>query len=128
MITENYPESKRMEDLLSALGKSANSLAKDLEYTPGTIYHILNGINTISEGMRKRILNKYPNVNNEFLLKGSLPVLLSGDSLEKQSIRLGIAPQPSDDFLILKRFATMPQDLRRVEDKLNQIIKHLGIE
>lgn len=127
--TKNYPDSKKMEDLLNALGKTANLLANDLEYSShATIYHVINGINNMSDGMRQRIVKKFPNVNMEFLKSGQLPILLTGSAIEEQANIMGIKIERDVDFLMFKKFISVPANLQEINAKLDKILKHLDLE
>ena len=75
---ENYKkmkDSQIMIKLLDSIRFSANKLSKRLNVTPSAIYHIMNGINSISDDMANKIALEFPEVNYLFLKKGEEPIL-----------------------------------------------------
>lgn len=71
-------DSEIMKQVLSALRYSGLAFAKKLEYSSaGTIHHILNGKNRISDDLVNNIIKHFPEVNYWFLKKGQSPVILN---------------------------------------------------
>lgn len=113
-------DSKKMSMLLESLGETANSLAKKLGYrSHQTIYHILNGVNGISNELGDNIIKKFPNVNKRFITHDETPVLLDERSAQKQIKLLNLVDKESTEFLEFKRTKSIPDQLDRIED--NQI-------
>ena len=83
-------DSKIMSDLIEALGVTANSLAKSIDVTPGTIYHVLNDLNKISINLSLRIIKEFPQVNYNYLTEGELPILNEQKKITSMENILGV--------------------------------------
>lgn len=79
--TEKLDEKKLSAEViakvLEALNTSANAFAKKLNVTPGSIYHIINGLNVLSNQMIEKIIHAYPSVSYNFLKHMEGDVLLN---------------------------------------------------
>lgn len=117
-------DSEKMKELLNALNMSAHSLSVKLEYkSPASVYHVLNGVNTMSNGMARRIVDYIPNVNLEFLKNAKLPVILSGNELEMQMNVLNKTDEnKTSEFYMFKRLMEVPSRLDNIEKMLQEII------
>ena len=79
------PDSERLQVIIDSLHISANKLAKLLNYkSPASIYHVLDGINSISGGMAERMVKKFPQVNYLYLRTGEGKPILDSKA-EKQA-------------------------------------------
>ncbi|MRX65097.1 helix-turn-helix domain-containing protein [Maribacter luteus] len=120
-------DSKKMEDLLQALGISANYLAEKVGTSHGAIYHIKNGVNNISNGMIERIIKAFPNVNHKYLKYDHLPILLNDNEVKEQMELLNIKPKNDVTLNTIQRYLETPNQLDRIEQKLNLLLKQSGI-
>lgn len=125
-----YPskDSRKMEDLLNALGVSANYLAEKVGTSHGAIYHIKNGVNNMSNGMIDRIIKAFPNVNHKYLKYDHLPILLNDSEVKEQMEILNIKQEGNVMLSTIERYLETPNQLDRIEEKLNLLLKHSGIE
>ena len=124
---DTVKDSRTMEDLLNALGISANYLSKKVGVSHGAIFHIKNGVNYLSNEMIDKILQVYPNVNHKFLKHRELPILLSEREAQTQMEMLNI---PSNQLISvgdLGKFIRMPDQLDRIEEKLNMIMDNMKL-
>lgn len=138
MHTENsndlIKDSRIMEDLLNALGISANYLSKKVGVSHGAIFHIKNGVNYLSNEMIDKIIKVYPNVNYQFLKHKELPVLLSEREIQTQMEMLNLPSNQSVSFTSISKFIGMPDKvegfevtLDRIEEKLDIILANMGL-
>lgn len=103
--------------LLDELNETANSFSIKLNYnSPSSIYHIINGINGISEGFILRVITQYPNVNYSFLKNGEYPILLPNKEL----------PEHKNSLSSKIGYDDLPQILKNIELLLIQINKKIG--
>ena len=115
-----------LEEVLNSLDHNPNSFNKKLEYnSASTIPHVLKGRNTLSRGIKERIVRTFPNVNMNFLKFGHLPVLLTGGDLQAQANLLNIpmAKIKGPPALIdLNKIAVIPEQLDRIENMLKKLL------
>ena len=115
----NLTDSKRLQGLLDALSISAHKLSLELEYkAPASIYHVIEGLNTLSSGMRDRIISRYPNVNPEYLKHGELPILLSRSQVAEQSEKYNINNKEVILVETIKSMLKIPEKLDRIIELL----------
>lgn len=104
-------EAERLQIIIDSLGLNAHSFSQELELkSSGTIYHILNGINGISYGMKMKILKKFPKLNIDFIDTG-----LGNVFKEKQ--------ETNKNDLSFSELFEMPNQLQRIENKLDTLLK-----
>lgn len=109
-------DSEKIQRVINALGLTAYSLSIRLNYSsPQTVYHIVNGVNSLSHSFTDRLLNKFPNVNTVFLREGKGEVLLTGEALKNQLNLLNI----SEDYLNSNEFLGLKIKEVTVEEKKN---------
>ncbi|MEX0312653.1 MAG: hypothetical protein AB3N18_00635 [Allomuricauda sp.] len=119
---ENLTDSQKLEMVIDALGINKNKLAKSVGLNnPGAIYAIVAGRNNLSKGMMKRIIQAYPNVSYNFMMGAELPVLLDQQQTQAQMNVLNVVPQ-SSDFQMLRRIMDIPDQLDRIESKLDKLL------
>jgi len=115
-----------LEEVLNALDYNPNSLNTKLDYnSPSTIPHVLKGRNSLSRGIKERIVNTFPNVNMNFLKFGHLPVLLTGGDLQAQANLLNIALPKSEippALIDFNKISVIPEQLNRIEVMLNKLL------
>ena len=78
-------DSEKLKNVLNCLKTSANAFSIKLKYrSPGTIYHVLRGVNNLSEAMIEKIIFHYPQVNYNYLKKGEGEILLPEEEQRNQ--------------------------------------------
>ena len=88
MIMETN-DKKRIEDLLSELKHTKYSLSIALGYANGSVLNnIHNGRNGISAGLARKITNKYPEINYEWILTGKGTMLIKPKETPVDSLLL----------------------------------------
>lgn len=120
----NLSDAEKLDTIIKSLSMTANSFATKLEYSSsGSVYHVLNGKNNFSDGMRYRILEYFPQINANFMSDGELPVILTGPELQAQMNLLGVKSEKSKlEGLGLERFLEIPQRLERIEKLLEILV------
>ena len=119
-------DSQKILDVINALDTSAHAFAIKMKYkSHSSVDHVIKGRNSLSEGMMDRIVKTFPNVNYNFLKKGELPVLLSSNEIQAQMNMLNIVSNDTNELYKIKRIMEVPEQLDRIEGKLNQL---LGME
>ena len=63
-------ERERIEKLIETLGLSARQFAVEIRVQPGTISNMMSGRNNPSLDVMKRIMERYPTLNPEWLIAG----------------------------------------------------------
>lgn len=122
-------DSQIIKDLISALGTNSNKLSKDLGYKSHmTIYLITRGTNNMSRGLMERIIMKFPNVNYNYLCSGEGSVLLNKVETQAQMNLFNIPSEDNSLQSFLKGFSNSPDQLSRIESKLDEIIETLASE
>jgi len=116
--TKKLTDSEIMSSLLEKLRYSANSFAKELGLTPSSIYHIVNGKNTISDNLCTRITTKFPEVNFLYLKRGEEPMFINSSLSRTQYNILG-------DKKTTWSFDSIPKTLKNIENLLTEILEKL---
>ncbi len=80
MMTDNYANVKSVQERLRKVFESLNisiyQIAKELDENSSKFYNILNGRANPSYDTISALLEHYPQVSAEYLLRGKLPVIL----------------------------------------------------
>ncbi len=98
--------------VLEALGLTANAFSVKLKYkSPATIYHILNGVNNISDGFIVRVINEFPNINYSFMKIGEGDVILEGDSKKNQANLFNVNIEENKQFSPGLEWINIPEKL-----------------
>lgn len=63
-------DAERLKYLIEKLMLTPNSFAREIGATPDTLYNILKKGAPITTRLAKRIIDTYPNINIDWLLKG----------------------------------------------------------
>jgi len=63
-------EKERIEQIMQALNLSGRQFAEQIRVRPGTISNMMTGRNNPSYDVIKRILDRYPTLNPEWLILG----------------------------------------------------------
>jgi len=79
---QDVPESihVRLKQVFEALGLTAYQAAKELEENSSKFYNILNGRAKPSYDTVMRLLDKYPQVSADFVLRGTRPIVKNGSN------------------------------------------------
>ena len=64
-------ERERIEKLIQSLNLSARQFAEQIHVQPGTISNMMSGRNNPSLEVMKRIMQRYPTLNPEWLIVGN---------------------------------------------------------
>ncbi|MDO6821200.1 hypothetical protein [Zobellia sp. 1_MG-2023] len=72
--------------------------------------------------MIEKIVKTFPNVNYDYLTKDKLPVLLDDNRIISQANKLNIPIQTDTDIFKIKRILDIPDQLDRIESKLDQLL------
>ena len=116
-------DSQRLQDVLNALDTNANALSQKLGYkSHASVYHVLTGLNTMSDNMMERLIRSYPNVNYEYLKKGRLPILLNEDEKIAQMNAWNIVPEDASEYFLFQKFLQIPDKMERMEVQMRFII------
>jgi plasmid maintenance system antidote protein VapI len=128
-MSKPITDSEIIENVMTALNTNANSLASDLNYASHmSIYHIVKGTNSISKGLTERIVQKFPNVNYNYMTRGEGSVLLNEEETKSQMNVFNIPGKQNDVEVFFKKFANSPDQLNRIESKVDKIFKHFGLD
>ena len=63
-------DKERIESVMSSLGLNARQFAAEIHVQPGTISNMMAGRNNPSLDVMKRIMERYPTLNPEWLIAG----------------------------------------------------------
>ena len=63
-------DKERIESVMSSLGLNARQFAAEIRVQPGTISNMMAGRNNPSLEVMKRIMERYPTLNPEWLIAG----------------------------------------------------------
>jgi transcriptional regulator with XRE-family HTH domain len=69
-VNENMNERERIEQVKETLGLTARQFAAEIHVQPGTISNMMAGRNNPSLEVMKRIMERYPSLNPEWLVLG----------------------------------------------------------
>ena len=80
---------KRFKKWLDSEDISATQLSTNINVSRATISHILSGRNKPSIDILNKILNKYPNINLNWLVSGngSMSINVKDTSVKKKSVK-----------------------------------------
>ena len=63
-------DKERIESIIKTLGLTARQFAAEIHVQPGTISNMMSGRNNPSLDVMKRIMDRYPTLNPEWLIAG----------------------------------------------------------
>jgi plasmid maintenance system antidote protein VapI len=104
-----------LSELLAYLKISANKLASEIGLKANTsIYYVKNGRNNISPDLAKKITNRYPKINYNWLLTGEGEVLKSEYAQEEEKHD---SPNVEDEKITVKEFHdSIKRDLKALSE------------
>lgn len=116
---EQLTDSEILQKVLDTLRYSAHDMSKKLGYaSPGTLYHVLNGINNLSDNLAMRLVNEFPQLNYVFLKTGKGKIFNEKDKhVQTQQNLLG-SPNAAS-------FDNIPKTLEKIKDLLVIIAEEL---
>lgn len=113
--------------VLGALGLTANAFSVKLKYkSAATIYHILNGVNNISDGFIVRVINEFPNINYSFMKTGEGEILLDGELIKNQANLFNINIEEKKQFSPGLEWMNIPEKIDRLialQAQNNELLK-----
>lgn len=122
-MEKNIKDSVILQNVIDALGITANKLSTKLKVAHGSIYHILNDINNLSSTMMERIINAYPNVNYNYMQNAQLPIIFSNrDDIQNQMNIFNIPPREGSEFIKIQKMMEIPEQLDRIEGMLEELL------
>lgn len=120
-----YTDGKRITMLLNALDLTANGFAVKLKYkSPATVYHIINGINQVSDGFITRVMTTFPNVSYKFMKEGEGDILLKKEAKTNQGNFFNVSEKKSD----LEDFVNLPSkidELISLQSRTNELLEDI---
>lgn len=124
-MSKKITDPEKINAVLNALDISAHNLAQKCGYkSHASIYHVINEINSLSDGMIDKIVKAAPNVNYNFLKKGELPILLSEKEMESQLKMFNLPHTDTTDFIRFKRLMEIPERLDRLEEMILTLMEN----
>jgi hypothetical protein len=128
-MSNTISDSEIINKVISALDTNANKLSSELNYSSHmSIYLIVKGTNKISKGLKERLIMKFPQVNYNYLSTGEGAVLLNDNEMQAQMNMFNIPGKDTTLSSFLNGFGNTPEQLNRIESKLDKLIDKLGIE
>jgi transcriptional regulator with XRE-family HTH domain len=88
-------EKERIEAIMQALNLSARQFAAEIHVQPGTISNMMSGRNNPSYEVIKRIMQRYPTLNPEWLIVG-IGEMWRTEPGKEPGLFDGQAPDPKD--------------------------------
>jgi hypothetical protein len=118
-----FTDGNKINVLLEALDLTANAFAVKLKYkSPATVYHIINGINQISDGFINRVITTFPNVNYKFMKEGEGEILLKDQEKINQGNFFNIGDRKSD----FEEFGNLPAKIDKLislQTRTNELLE-----
>ena len=95
LIKCTMAEKERIESVIKSLGLTARQFAAEIRVQPGTISNMMAGRNNPSLEVMKRIMERYPTLNPEWLIagRGDMWRTVPGND---PGLFDGIAPDPKE--------------------------------
>ena len=123
-MKEGIEDSVKMQQILDALGLTANALSVKLGFkSHASIYHVINGINNFSTSMMEKIVHTFPNVNYNFMLNSQLPIILTdARDIQNQMNLFNIPPSQNQKYDQIQRIMEVPGQLDRIEEMLAELL------
>lgn len=123
IIMGKFTDGNKINVLLEALDLTANAFAVKLKYkSPATVYHIINGINQISDGFITRVVTMFPDVSYRFMKEGEGEVILKDDAKINQGNFFNTADRKSD----FEEFGNLPNKIDKLiylQTRTNELLE-----
>lgn len=104
-----------LENLIKYLKTNKNALARELKTSASTFRNIETGRNGISSKIAKCIVDRYPEINYDWLIGEDCPMLVKAKS-------------PRENDLLLKRVELLEQLMKGQDARLNRVEERLKSE
>jgi hypothetical protein len=118
-MTKKHTDSEIISNVIEALDINANKLSNKLGFkSPGSIYRIIRGQNSITLNTAQKLIEAYPSVNFLYLTKGELPILLNKDQYVGQNNLLHEGKASED---IHQRLNNIERLLYKIMDRLGEV-------
>lgn len=88
-------EKERIEEIMKSMKLTARQFAKEIRVQPGTISNMMSGRNNPSYEVIKRIMERYPTLNPEWLINGR-GVMWRTAPGEQAGLFDSLPPDPTD--------------------------------
>ncbi len=127
----NLADSEIIKQIIEALGINPNILSTKLGYkSHASVYHVVNGLAKLSPGMMDRIVRTFPNVNYNFMTNQELPILLDEQGTISQAniMNIPLSKEDNMDIFKIKQFLDLPEQLNRIEEKLDMLLNSKDYE
>jgi len=116
--------------VIEALGETINSVAVKLEYkSPAAVYHVVNGVNSLSEGMMIRLVNTFPQVNYAFMKtrgEEGEPLLSNEDKINQANLfNIPIKTNPTIDLVQWMQMPGKLDKLLEEQEKTNKFLEEI---
>lgn len=125
-MTNNLSDQEKMNMVIESLQTNPTAFASSLGFrSASTVHHITKGRNNISDGMIDKIINRFHNVNYNFLKKAELPVLLDKQRTIDQENFFNLVSstdETSIDYNMFKRFLALPDKIESIEEILKELL------
>jgi transcriptional regulator with XRE-family HTH domain len=111
-------EKERIEAIMQALNLSARQFAAEIHVQPGTISNMMSGRNNPSYEVIKRIMQRYPTLNPEWLIVG-IGEMWRTEPGKEPGLFDGQAPDPKDKAMRTKKeepqiIAVPPKQIKNI--------------
>ncbi len=124
-------DSEVIKNVIEALQESANSFAVKMEYkSAASVYHVINGINDLSDGMMKRIVMTFPDVNYNYMKsrgEEGEPLLTESEKINQANMMNIPIPKGSSmiDIVQWMKFPDLLDKLLEEQRKTNEILSEI---
>ena len=114
-------ERERIEYLMKSLNLSARQFATEIHVQPGTISNMMAGRNNPSLEVMKRIMERYPTLNPEWLIAGRGEIWRTEPGKEP-GLFDGIAPEARNKVVRAAAQKEEPQVIAAPQKKIGRIV------
>ena len=114
-------ERERIEKVKDALGLTARQFAAEIRVQPGTISNMMAGRNNPSLEVMKRIMERYPTLNPEWLIAGRGEIWRTEPGKEP-GLFDGIAPEARNKVVRAAAQKEEPQVIAAPQKKIGRIV------
>ena len=133
--TENkaaLADSERLKKIIEVLDTNPNAFSKKLGYSShGSVYHVLNGLNSLSVGMIDRIIRAFPQISYEYLKHGTGEVILNEELKSAQMNYFNIPvmnePHPLAEIYNIPQYLKEQNEILREQNELLRELIERGV-
>ena len=113
-------EKERIEQVIRVLGLSARQFAEEIGAQPGTISNMMSGRNNPSLDVMRRIMQRYPTLNPEWLILGKGDMWRTAPG-EEAGLFDGLAPEGKATARVLAQ-KEEPQIIAAPQKTISRIV------